>query len=71
MDENKEKLSGSGSQDSEAIHDEMEELAKVFKEELDKAKKEKEAESLFKGIMIQNFFNLGKEKDMKLHETAK
>lgn len=41
MDENKEKLSGS-SPDEEAIKDEMEELAKVFKAELDKAKSEAE-----------------------------
>ena len=47
MDENKEKLSGTSS-DAENIHDEMEELAKVFKEELDKAKKE--AESLTDGL---------------------
>ncbi len=41
MDENKEKLTGS-SPDEEAIKDEMEELAKVFKAELDKAKSEAE-----------------------------
>lgn len=41
MDENKEKLSGS-SPDADSIHDEMEELAKVFKEELAKAKQEAE-----------------------------
>lgn len=41
MDENKEKLSGS-SPDTESIKDEMEELAKVFKAELDKAKSEAE-----------------------------
>lgn len=40
MDENKEKLSGSGSEENDDIHEEMEELAKIFKEELDKAKKE-------------------------------
>ncbi len=43
MDENKEKLSGAGSENNEDIHDEMEELAKIFKEELDKAKKESES----------------------------
>ncbi len=47
MDENKEKLSGS-SPDAESIKDEMEELAKVFKAELDKAKSE--AEGLADGI---------------------
>ena len=41
MDENKEKLTD-GTPDTESIKDEMEELAKVFKQELDKAKKEKE-----------------------------
>ena len=41
MDENKEKLTGS-SPDAENIKDEMEELAKVFKEELEKAKQEAE-----------------------------
>lgn len=41
MDENKEKLTGSAP-DEEAIKDEMEELAKVFKAELDKAKSEAE-----------------------------
>ncbi len=47
MDENKEKLAGA-SPDAENIHDEMEELAKVFKEELAKAKQE--AESLTDGL---------------------
>lgn len=42
MDENKEKLSGSNPDDADSIKDEMEELAKVFKEELDKAKNESE-----------------------------
>lgn len=42
MDENKEKLSGASPDDAENIHDEMEELAKVFKEELEKAKQESE-----------------------------
>ncbi len=40
MDENKEKLTGSTPE--EEIHDEMEELAKVFQEELAKAKQEAE-----------------------------
>ncbi len=48
MDENKEKLSGASPNDAENIHDEMEELAKVFKEELAKAKQE--AESLTDGL---------------------
>lgn len=48
MDENKEKLSGLSPEDTESIQDEMEELAKVFKEELDKAKSE--AESLSEGL---------------------
>ncbi len=47
MDENKEKLTGS-SPDAENIKDEMEELAKVFQEELAKAKQE--AESLTNGL---------------------
>ena len=47
MDENKEKLSG-GTPDAESIKDEMEELAKVFKQELDKAKSE--AESFTNGL---------------------
>ncbi len=47
MDENKEKLSGS-SPDAENIKDEMEELAKVFQEELAKAKQE--ADSLPGGL---------------------
>ena len=47
MDENKEKLTGS-SPDAENIKDEMEELAKVFKEELEKAKQE--AEELTEGL---------------------
>ena len=47
MDENKEKLTGS-SPDAENIKDEMEELAKVFQEELAKAKQE--AESLTDGL---------------------
>ncbi len=46
MDENKEKLTGSTSE--EEIHDEMEELAKVFQAELKKAKEE--AEDFTKGI---------------------
>lgn len=48
MDENKEKLSGASPDSAENIHDEMEELAKVFKEELAKAKQE--AESLTDGL---------------------
>ena len=48
MDENKEKLSGTDSEKTDPLHDEMEELAKVFKEELDKAKKE--AESPYGGL---------------------
>lgn len=47
MDENKEKLTGS-SPDAESIKDEMEDLAKVFQEELAKAKQE--AESLTDGL---------------------
>jgi tetratricopeptide (TPR) repeat protein len=41
LDENKEKLTD-GTPDAESIKDEMEELAKVFKQELDKAKSEAE-----------------------------
>ncbi len=48
MDENKEKLTGGAPDNAENIHDEMEELAKVFKEELAKAKQE--AESLTDGL---------------------
>lgn len=55
MDENKEKLTGS-SPDAEDIKDEMEELAKVFKEELDKAKKEAENEaSGFENLEIDGY----------------
>ena len=55
MDENKEKLAGS-SPDAEDIKDEMEELAKVFKEELDKAKKEAENEaSGFENLEIDGY----------------
>lgn len=43
MDENKEKITGATP--DENIHDEMEELAKVFKEELEKAKQEAEEQS--------------------------
>ncbi len=51
MDENKEKLSGANptpEDTQESIKDEMEELAKVFKEELEKAKNE--AENLSQGL---------------------
>jgi tetratricopeptide (TPR) repeat protein len=44
LDENKEKLTG-GTPDAENIKDEMEELAKVFKEELAKAKQEAEEQN--------------------------
>ena len=46
MDENKEKISGSDGETVDPIHEEMEELARVFKEELDKAKKEAESDSI-------------------------
>ena len=46
MDENKEKFSGSDGKTVDPIHEEMEELARVFKEELDKAKKEAENDLL-------------------------
>lgn len=55
MDENKEKLSGS-SPDAEDIKDEMEELAKVFKEELDKAKKEAENQTVdFENLQVEGY----------------
>lgn len=55
MDENKEKLTGSAP-DADEIHDEMEELAKVFKEELDKAKKEAEEDaSGFQNLEIDGY----------------
>ena len=55
MDENKEKISGS-SPNMEEIKDEMEELAKVFKQELDKAKSEAEnADNGLENLEIEGY----------------
>lgn len=74
MDENKEKLTGS-SPDAENIKDEMEELAKVFKEELDKAKKEAENEaSGFENLEIDGYnpqtVSLGEKKTISEEELC-
>lgn len=74
MDENKEKLTGS-SPDAENIKDEMEELAKVFKEELDKAKKEAENEaSGFENLEIDGYnpqtVSLGEKKTISEDELC-
>ena len=74
MDENKEKLTGS-SPDEENIKNEMEELAKVFKEELDKAKKEAENEaSGFENLEIDGYnpqtVSLGEKKTISEDELC-
>lgn len=53
MDENKEKLTGNGDS-QENVREEMEELAKVFKEELDKAKAEAEKEE-FEELQVEGY----------------
>lgn len=56
MDENKEKLSGSDEETVDPIHEEMEELARVFKKELDKAREEAENKpSGFENLQVEGY----------------
>lgn len=68
MDENKEKTAGNNLTPEE-IHDEMENLAKVFKEELEKAKKE-QAEETIEDLEVEGYDPRKVSVDKKNKETT-
>ena len=72
MDENKEKLNGGQDTDTQPdeLQQEMEDLARIFKEELDKSKKEAEESLAIKDLEVDGYNPQTVSKETKIEKKV-